>query len=65
MSSFGLFFLLTLPLAVTGWALGREARLSGAPSHGGMARAGEVIGIAGTGLSLLMLAGCAALITSL
>ena len=62
--SFGLFFLLTLPLAVTAWALGREARRKAHPSRRGMARAGEVIGIAGTLLSALMLAGCAALIGS-
>jgi cbb3-type cytochrome oxidase subunit 3 len=62
--SFGLFFLLTLPLAVTAWALGREARRKVHPSRRGMARAGEVIGIAGTLLSALMLAGCAALIAS-
>jgi hypothetical protein len=65
MTSFGLFFLLTLPLAVTAWALGREARQSAGPSCRGMARAGEVMGIVGTALSVLMLAGCAALIASL
>jgi hypothetical protein len=63
--SFGLFFLLTLPLAVTAWALGREARRSGNPSRREMARAGEIMGIVGTALSGLMLAGCAAVISSL
>jgi cbb3-type cytochrome oxidase subunit 3 len=63
--SLGLFFMLTLPLAVTAWALGREARRKGDPSSRGMARAGEVIGIVGTVLSALMLAGCAALMASL
>jgi cbb3-type cytochrome oxidase subunit 3 len=63
--SFGLFFLLTLPLAVTAWALGREARRSGNPSRRDMARAGEIMGIVGTALSGLMLAGCAAVISSL
>jgi hypothetical protein len=63
--SFGLFFLLTLPLAVTAWALGREARRSGTPSRREMARAGEIMGIVGTALSALMLAGCAAVISSL
>jgi ABC-type multidrug transport system fused ATPase/permease subunit len=64
MMSLGLFFLLTLPLAVTAWALGREARRNGPQSHRGVARAGEVIGLVGTLLSALMLAGCAALIAS-
>jgi hypothetical protein len=48
--SFGLLFFLTLPLAITAWALGREARRSGAR---GPAVAGEVLGIAGTLLSVL------------
>jgi Domain of unknown function (DUF1707) len=63
MISFGLFFLLTLPLAVTAWALGREARRSSHPSSRGIARTGEVLGIVGTALTLLLLAGCAALLT--
>jgi Domain of unknown function (DUF1707) len=65
MLSFGLLFLLTLPLSVTAWALGREGRRSGNPERRGMARTGEVLGIVGTALSLLLLAGCAALIASL
>jgi hypothetical protein len=64
MLSFGLLFLLTLPLSVTAWALGREGRRSGNPERRGMARTGEVLGIVGTALSLLLLAGCAALIAS-
>ena len=63
MLSFGLAFMLTLPLAVTAWALGREGRRSGHPRRHGMARTGEVLGIVGTVLSLLLLAGCAALLT--
>jgi hypothetical protein len=59
--SFGLLFLLTLPLSVTAWALGREARRSGAPNG----RAGEAIGIAGTVAGLLLFAGCAALLSGL
>ena len=50
--SFGLLFFFTLPLAIAAWALGREARRSGA---GGTAKAGEVLGIAGTLLSALPL----------
>ncbi|MGH2745469.1 MAG: DUF1707 SHOCT-like domain-containing protein [Thermoleophilaceae bacterium] len=61
--SFGLLFLLTLPLSVTAWALGREARRSGAQNGRGAAVAGEALGIAGTLLSLLIFAGCAALLT--
>ena len=60
MVSLGLLFIVALPLAVTAWALGRDARRSGSPQRYGMARAGEVLGIAGTALSLLLLAGCAA-----
>jgi hypothetical protein len=48
--SFGLLFFLTLPMAVTAWALGRGARRSGAR---GPAVAGEALGVAGTLLSAL------------
>jgi hypothetical protein len=61
--SFGLLFVVTLPLGVTAWALGREARRSGLPGNRGAAVAGEALGIAGTLLSLLMFAGCAALLS--
>jgi Domain of unknown function (DUF1707) len=54
--SFGILFLITLPLALTAWSLGREARRSHATANRGTARAGEVIGMAGTLLSLLPLA---------
>jgi hypothetical protein len=57
--SFGLLFFLTLPLGITAWALGREARRSGAPNG----RAGEAIGMAGTVAGLLLFAGCAALLS--
>ena len=60
--SFGLFFPIALPLSVTAWALGRDARRSGTCSAPGVAIAGEVIGITGTGLSVILLAGCAALL---
>jgi uncharacterized protein DUF1707 len=60
MVSFGLLFIVALPLAVTAWALGRDARRSGNPQRYSMARAGEVLGIVGTAFSLLLLAGCAA-----
>ena len=60
--SFGFLFILTLPLAITAWALGREARRSGVPGGRGTAAAGEALGIAGTLLSLLPIAGIAALV---
>jgi hypothetical protein len=60
--SLGLLFVIALPLAVTAWALGREARRSGTCSAPGVALAGEVLGITGTALSLIWLAGCAALL---
>ena len=63
--SFGFLFFLTLPLAVTAWALGREARRSGAAGGRGTAVTGEALGIAGTLLSLLPIAGIAALVGAL
>jgi hypothetical protein len=60
--SFGILFLITLPLAVTAWSLGREARRSGG---GGAAKAGEALGVAGTVLSLLPMAGCATMMYAL
>jgi hypothetical protein len=64
--SFGLLFMLSLPLSVTAWVCGRQARhkavLIGAPR--GMAVAGETLGIGGTILGFLAFAGCAALISA-
>jgi Domain of unknown function (DUF1707) len=54
--SFGILFLITFPLALTAWSLGREARRSEATANRGTARAGELIGMVGTLLSLLPLA---------
>jgi hypothetical protein len=51
--SFGLLFFVTLPLAITAWALGREARRSSPPGARGTAVAGEALGIACTLLSLM------------
>jgi hypothetical protein len=48
--SLGLLFFVTLPMAIAAWSVGRKARRRGA---GGAATAGEVLGIAGTLLSLL------------
>ena len=60
--SFGLLFPIALPLSITAWALGREARRSGACNAPGVATAGQVIGMTGTALSVIWLAGCAALV---
>ncbi|HEV3377972.1 MAG TPA: DUF1707 domain-containing protein [Thermoleophilaceae bacterium] len=60
--SFGLLFFLTLPLALTAWVLGREARRSAPPGARNRAAAGEALGIAGTLLSLLPFAALAGLV---
>jgi hypothetical protein len=60
--SFGLLFFLAFPMALTAWALGREARRSGPPEARGRVRAGEVLGIAGTLLSAMPFVGIAALL---
>jgi Domain of unknown function (DUF1707) len=51
--SFGLLFFVTLPLGIAAWAVGRDARRSVPPGAGGMAVAGEALGIAATLLSLM------------
>jgi Domain of unknown function (DUF1707) len=61
--SFGLLFFLTLPLALTAWALGREARRSAPPGRDSAAKAGEALGVAGTLLSLMPLLGILALLS--
>ena len=61
----GLLFPLGLPLGISAWALGRDARRNGAMRSRGIARAGEVMGIVVSLWSALMLAGCAALVGSL
>jgi hypothetical protein len=60
--SFGLLFFLAFPMALTAWALGREARRSGPPEARGRVRAGEVLGIAGTLLSATPFLGIVALL---
>ena len=59
----GLAFALALPLFAAGWLAGREARRlspGGAPSA---AIAGELLGVMGTVVCLLYVAGCAVLLT--
>jgi len=62
--SFGLLSFLTLPISATGWGLGRSARRDadkrGLPRPS-QAQPGEVLGILGTVLSCVVLAGCAAI----
>ena len=61
--SFGLLFLLALPLSAAGWALGRSVRRNPDVQHGrSMALTGEVIGVAGTVSACLALAACSAMI---
>jgi hypothetical protein len=60
--SLGLASPVALPLSVTGWALGREARRSGADHVRPRAVAGEVMGVVGAVMAALFLASCAALI---
>jgi hypothetical protein len=58
----GLLFPLGLPVGLTAWALGRDARRSGPTRSRGVALAGESMGIVVTVWAALMLAGCAALL---
>ena len=62
--SFGFFSVLTLPISATAWGIGRSARRSatGPEPWRSSARAGEVMGIVGTVLSLVLMAGCAAIV---
>jgi hypothetical protein len=60
--SLGLLLPLSLPMSVTAWALGREARGSRSCSARGVAVAGEVLGVIGALLSVLWLAGCASVV---
>jgi uncharacterized protein DUF1707 len=63
--SFGMAFPLTLPIALTAWGLGREARRSGIEEGRAAAVAGEALGIAVTVYSLLLFAGLAGLFAGL
>jgi hypothetical protein len=58
----GLLFPLGLPIGLTAWTLGRDARRNGSVRSRGVARAGEVMGIVVSLWSALMMAGCAALL---
>jgi hypothetical protein len=58
----GLAFPIALPMFVTAWALGRDARRSGSESTRSVAVAGEVIGLLGATICVLFLASCAAIL---
>jgi hypothetical protein len=58
----GLLFPLGLPVGVTAWGLGRDARRNGPRRSRGMAIAGESMGVIVSLWATLMLAGCAALL---
>ena len=58
----GLGWPIALPLFVTAWALGRDVRRAGYIRARGSARAGELIGITGTLMCLVLVAGCAAVL---
>jgi hypothetical protein len=58
----GLLFPLGLPIGLTAWVLGRDARRNGPRRSRGMAIAGESMGIVVSVWAALMLAGCAALL---
>ncbi len=60
--TFGFGFVVSLPAGITAWAVGRAAAKegTGAPR---VAKAGMVLGIVTTVGSLIVLAGCAAVIT--
>jgi hypothetical protein len=62
MFTLGLAFPLVLPLGITAWALGRDARRSGPRRMRGVARAGQITGIVAAVWAVLMLAGCTALL---
>ena len=59
----GLAFALALPLFVAGWLAGRRARRLSPGGAPGAAVAGQLLGAIGTGICLLYVAGCAALLT--
>ena len=59
----GLGFALALPLFVAGWLAGREARRFPPAGPSGAAVAGELLGVIGTVICLVYVAGCAALVT--
>lgn len=60
--SFGLLWLLSLPLTTAGWTLGRRARRAAPAGQHGLATAGEVLGAVGTLLACLAIAACAAIV---
>jgi len=64
LSSFGLLFVLSLPLSAGAWVTGHRARRRVPKSgpHYGLAVAGQTLGVVGTVAGCLALAGCAAIV---
>ena len=62
--SFGLLFIVSLPLSLGAWIVGHRARRRGPGigSNYGLAVAGQALGVVGTVLGCLALAGCAAMV---
>jgi hypothetical protein len=64
-ATMGFAAILSLPMSVAAWALGRNGKRRAGPSGRSFAIAGEVTGIVGTVISLLAVTACAVVITSL
>ncbi len=62
LGSFGMLFLLTLPMSTWAWVLGRRARLAGATNVRVVATVGEVVAIIATVLGCLALSACGMII---
>jgi hypothetical protein len=63
--SFGMLFILSLPISATAWGLGRSVRRDAAVGQPrSLTVAGEVLGIVGTILGCLALAACSAIVVA-
>jgi len=60
----GLAFIITLPMSVVAWGMGRKARRTATDDRRQMALAGEVLGATGTLVGVLMLSACAVIVSS-
>lgn len=64
MMSFGLLFMLTLPVSTWAWALGRRARRGATGTPRTIAAVGETLGAVATALGCLALAACATFVAA-
>ena len=63
--SFGMLFILSLPMSATAWGLGRSVRRNAAVGQGrSLARTGEVLGAVGAIIGCLALAACSAIVAA-